>query len=205
MHKNLSHTFPLLVSILALQILVSSCVTQAPGQQFKAVPAGHLYKGNYINIHVPNSEGWRLLESSPDGMGFARMGEAPKESFGAQVLMFGLEAKKNKDEFVSFVKQIIKKDGELDRYAIIKSTFEYHEQRGYPCVKVTYVTEDKQSQTSPTHRETLLLQAESLYCRHPERQDTGFAIIYSHRGSSLYSNLHSEAQAFIDGVQVPGH
>lgn len=205
MHKNMNRPFPQLVSILALQILLSSCATQAPVQHFKAVPAGHLYEGNYVNIHVPNSEGWRLLESSSAGMGFGRMGESPKESFGAQVLMFDLETRQNKDEFVSFIKQIIKKDGELERYSIIESTFEYQEQRGYPCVKVTYVTEDKQAQTSPTHRETLLLQAESLYCRHPERRDTGFAIIYSHRGSSLYSNLHSEAQAFIDGVQVPRH
>jgi hypothetical protein len=138
-------------------------------------------------------------------MGFARMGEAPKESFGAQVLMYGLETKLNKDELVSFIRQKFMNDTDSERFTIIKSAFEYQEQRGYPCVKVTYVSEDKQAQTSPTHRETLILQAESLYCRHPERRDTGFAIIYSHRGSSLYSNLHSEAQGFIDGVQVPGH
>jgi hypothetical protein len=49
----------------------------------------------------------------------------------------------------------------------------------------------------------LLLQAKSLYCQHPKNPYNGFAIIYSHRGQSLYPNLDAEAQSFIDGVQVP--
>ncbi|MDO8596875.1 MAG: hypothetical protein Q7R45_09650, partial [Sulfuricaulis sp.] len=67
------------------------------------------------------------------------------------------------------------------------------------------VVEDKQAQTSPSSREKLLLQSKSLYCRHPVRQETGFSIMYSHRGRALYPNLNSEAKDFIDGVQVPGH
>ena len=77
--------------------------------------------------------------------------------------------------------------------------------RGYPCVELNYVTKDKQAQTSPTRRERLLLQAESLYCRHPVRKNTGFSITYSHRGASLFSGFEAEAKGFVNGIQVPGH
>ena len=65
--------------------------------------------------------------------------------------------------------------------------------------------EDKKAITSPGHQEKLLLQASGLYCQHPVNPIAGFAIIYSHRGKSLDSNLTPEAKSFISGVQVPGY
>jgi len=137
-------------------------------------------------------------------MEFARSGISPNESLGAQVLMFALPETKGTDNFVSLIKQGVEKDTNPERFEIVDSELKFTEHRGYPCVSVMSVVKDKMARASSTHREVLLLQAESLYCRHPERQDTGFSIIYSHRGSSLFSNLHAEAQDFINGVQVPG-
>lgn len=57
-----------------------------------------------------------------------------------------------------------------------------------------YVVEATQAQTSPSHRKALLLQAKTLYYRHPLRQNTGFSVIHSHRGQFLYSNLTDEVQ-----------
>jgi hypothetical protein len=185
--------------------MLSSCVAPEPSREFKAVPAGYLYEGGYINVRAPSSSGWHLLKSSRGGMGFSRSGDEPNESFGAQVLMFPLEKTQGKDEFVSLIKKGAEADAPADRFTFLASEFKYTEQRGYACVWVTSVVEDKKAQTSPTRREVLLLQAQSLYCRHPVHQDTGFSAIYSHRGKSLYSNLDAEAQEFINGVQVPGH
>ena len=49
----------------------------------------------------------------------------------------------------------------------------------------------------------LLLAMDSLYCRHPKRQETGFGAVYSFRGKAEYSQLRSEAEGFFQGVQVP--
>ena len=195
----------LLIVFFILPILLSACVTSGPTRNTKPVPAGFLYKGDYINVRSPNSDGWHLVQSSPEGMAFAKGGANPGESFGAQLLMFPLTPTKTKDEFVSLIKQGYKNDTDTERFKSIESEFKYSEKRSYPCVEVTSVVEDKNAQTSPTQREVLLLQAKALYCRHPERQATGFSISYSHRGKTLYSSLDAEGKSFIDGLQVPGH
>ena len=195
----------LLIAFLTLPVFLSACVTSGPTRNTKPIPAGFLYKGDYINIHSPDSDGWQLIQSSPGGMAFAKGGANPGESFGAQLLMFSLAPTKTNDEFVSLIKQGYKSDTDKERFKSIESEFKYSEKRSYPCVEVTNVVEDNNAQTSPTQREVLLLQAKALYCRHPVRQDTGFSISYSHRGKSLYSNLDAEGKGFIDGAQVPGH
>ena len=190
------------IVLLLLSLTLASCVSN-PAHTPNPVSAGYLYKGGYINIRAPNSDGWHLVTSSPVGMEFARIGSEPGESFAAQVLTFPLEETKDSNEFLSLIKEGFEKDTDQKRYELIELDIKYVEDRGYPCVKLNYVTKDKQAQTSPTSREVLMLQAESLYCRHPIRKDTGFSIIYSHRGKSAYSNIKEEAQHFIDSVQVP--
>ena len=169
------------------------------------LPAGLLYKGDYINIRSPNSDGWTLQDSSTAGMVFAKSGAEPNETFAAQVGMFPLAPTNNKEEFVSLIQQGADSDTDNERFDIIESEFNYSEERSYPCVEASAILEDKQAWTSSTTQEVLLLQMKSLFCRHPVRDDTGFAIIYSHRGESLYPNLNAEAQAFFNGVQVPGY
>ncbi len=188
--------------LLLLSLALVSCAT-GPARTPKPVPAGYLYEGGYINVRVPNSDGWHLVTSSSAGMEFARSGGEPGESFAAQVFMFPLEETRNSNEFLSLIKEGFEKDTDPKRYEMIESDIKYSEDRGYPCARLNYVTKDKQAQTSPTSREVLILQAESLYCRHPIRKNTGFSIIYSHRGKSTYSNIREEAQDFISGVQVP--
>jgi len=193
------------IILILLSFALVSCAA-GPSRTSNPVPvaAGFIYKGSYINVRVPNSDGWHLVESSPAGMQFARSGAEHGESFAAQVLIFPLENTKDSNEFLSLIKSGIKNDTDSERFEIIKSNFKNIDDRNYPCVRVNYATEDKQAQTSPTRTEVLLLEAESLYCRHPVRQDTGFSIIYSHRGKVAYSNIKTEAQDFINGVQVPG-
>lgn len=195
----------LLIIFLILPVLLSACVTSGPTKKTRPVPPGFLYKGEYVNVRAPISGDWYMVQSSPSGMAFARSGSNPGESFGAQLIMFPLDPTKTKAEFVSLIKQGFKKDTDSERFRAIESEFKYSHQRSYPCVEVSSVVEDNNAQTSPTQRETLLIQATSLYCRHPVLQNTGFSIIYSHRGKSLYPNLAVEGQRFIGGVQVPGH
>lgn len=184
--------------------LLASCAAN-PARVSSPLPAGYLYEGDYVNIRVPNSEGWYLVNSSPSGMGFARYGDEEGETFAAQVILFPLKKTKDGKAFLSLIKQGLEGDTDSSRFEMVKSEYEYTETRGYPCVKVAFVTKDNEAKTAPTKQEKLLLQANSLYCRHPVRKSTGFSIMYSHRGKSLYPNLEAEAKDFISGVQVPGH
>ncbi len=192
-----------ILALLTASMLLSACVATNPTRRPVPVSAGYLYEGGYINVHSPNSDGWHLVSSSPSGMEFAKGGVESNESFGAQLLMFPLASTNGNDELVSIMRQSFENDFDSGRYQAVESEFKYSEERVYPCVVVEYVVKDTQAQTSSSRRETLLLQAKSLYCRHPVRQDTGFSIIYSHRGQFLHSKLVEEAQSFIDGVQVP--
>jgi len=191
------------IFLLLLSITLASCVTSGPTKKSNEIPANFLYAGSYINIHAPNSSGWHLLESSNNGMAFARGGGAPSANLAAQVSMFNLPKTETPDEFLSFIKRGIAKDTDSTRFDNIESDFSYTEERGYPCVRIKNTTRDNQAQTGGTRKEQLLLQMESLYCRHPIREQTGFSVTYSHRGLSLYPKLSTEAKAFIAGVQVP--
>jgi len=133
-------------------------------------------------------------------MAFAKGGQAANESFGAQVLMFNLAPTNTPQEFEVLIKTSSEKDTDPTRFDMKQLSFKYSSERSYPCVRYHSVVQDKAPQRL---KDPLLLESDGLYCRHPLRQETGFAVIYSHRGESLYANLRDEAENFIQGVQVP--
>ena len=49
-----------------------------------------------------------------------------------------------------------------------------------------------------------MLEIDALYCRHPNRLETGFSAIFSHLGQQVDPKLSAEAEAFIQGVRVVG-
>lgn len=184
-----------------LFVLLVACA--APTRQPPTVPAGKMFRGSYIDVKAPSSDGWIYLGSSPQGMAFAKQGLPPGESLTATVMMFDLQPTQTPEDLVRLVKEGIEKDTNSQRFASIESKTDYTAQRTYPCVRHHALANDKEAVTSPTTKEPLLLEIQGLYCRHPIRTDTGFAAIYSYRGRSRYPALGAEAQDFIEGVQVP--
>ena len=193
------------IFIILLLFTLISCVGIRQKRNLIPVQAGHIYKGEYINIRAPNSDGWYLVNSSPGGMEFARRGLSKNETFAAQLLIFPLPEMKSNDEFISLVKKSIQADINTGRYEEIKTEYAFTNKRNYPCVKVVSTVNDKQSKVSGNSLETLILQSNSLYCRHPVRVNTGFSAIYSHRGYDVYEPLDKEASDYIEGIQVPEH
>lgn len=192
-----------LASVVLTTLGLSACTAPAPGRNVETVPPGMVYAGSYINVSAPNSEGWHLQESSGRTMTFFRRGDAPNESFVAYVVWFDLPQTKSPKEFETLIVQRASHDLATSRFSTTEFSHQYSDERGYPCVQAHNVSEDRQARTEPNKTETLVLENENLYCRHPVRANTGFVITYSHRGSSLYPNFQREAQAFIEGVQVP--
>jgi hypothetical protein len=184
----------LAISILCILAPVANAQTVAPGQ---------LFSGSLLNVRAPNSEGWKVVSSSGAGMAFARSGASSNESYVAQVSLFTLPDSKDRDEFIALIKRGVENDTPPERFKSLEANYEYIEQRGYPCIRFTGVTEDTKAKTSFFSRESLKLQVHSLYCRHPKRQEAGFVIGFSHRGATLDAELDVQARAFIEGVQVP--
>ena len=180
---------------------IQGCATTAQPQKSVSVSAGQKFEGGYINVTAPNSDGWQLIQSSGAGMAFAKGGTDTNESFGAQVLMFNLTPTNTPQEFEALVKKSAEKDTDPSRFNVQQSSFAYSNERTYPCVRYRSVVQDNAPQGL---KGPLLLESDGIYCRHPVRQETGFAIIYSHRGEKLYAGLRAEAESFIQGNQVPG-
>lgn len=186
--------------LLFFVVALSACTSSVPPRKAVSVSPGELFAGSYINVKAPTSDGWQLAQSSGSGTAFAKGGEVANESFGAQVLMFNLTPDKTPEEFEALIKTAVMRDTDPDRFNVQQISTTYSSERSYPCVRIHSVVQDNAPQglVGP-----LVLESDGLYCRHPVRRETGFATIYSHRGESLYANLRSESESFIQGVQVP--
>ena len=190
----------LLFTTSVLILGIQGCASTAQPHKSVPVSAGQKFEGGYINITAPSSDGWQLNQSSGSGMTFAKGEPNANESFGAQVLMFNLTPTNTPKEFEALVKKSAEKDTDPSRFNIQQSSFTYSNERTYPCLRYRSVVQDNAPQGL---KGPLLLESDGLYCRHPVRQETGFAVIYSHRGEKLYAGLRVEAESFIQGNQVP--
>jgi hypothetical protein len=183
----------------ALTVLLAACAAGG-GPRGTSVQPGELFSGGYIDIKAPASGGWLLTNSSGSGMTFGKEGPSKTESFIAAVLMFGMAPTNTPAELEELVRAGTRRDTPPERYDIQRESLKYTDERGYPCVRYQALAKDKQPQGSDT---PLLLALDGLYCRHPIRQETGFAAIYSFRGKAEHAGLRTEAESFIHGVQVP--
>ena len=182
--------------------MVLALVAAQPGRtDDRFVRPGQEFPGELLNIRAPNSEGWQLMQSSPEGWIFAKEGATSNSSYVASILTFEISTDASADDFVNEVKRLL---GDVpDRFNVLESAFEPTTERGYPCVKYSTVTEDKKAKVSMFRREVQFLQLHALYCRHPQRPTFGFGAIYSHRGKELDGNVPLRAEEFIGGIVVP--
>ncbi len=171
--------------------------------QAQAVAPGQLFSGNLLNVHAPESAGWLLAGAGNNGMAFAKRGNEPDETYGAQIILFKLPPADSTEEFVELVRHRVANANPQPRFVALQENFEYTDQRGYPCVRYSSVYDDREALTANGTRATMKLQVLALYCRHPSEPQIGFFAAYSHRGAGKDQDMEAPAQKFIDGVQVP--
>jgi hypothetical protein len=176
----------------------------APAANSQAVTPGQVFPTSLLTVRAPNSDGWRLVQSTARSIAFTRTGPSDDESFVAQVTLFSLLPSKDPDDFIAQIKNGFDFNLTSGPFQTLESQFEYSEVRGYPCVKFAGLTEDKKAPKSWFKREHMKIQDQSLYCRHPKKPEIGFEIGFSHRGPALVQDLGTEAESFIAGVQVTG-
>lgn len=198
----MKHCFCKAVSITIFSL--STSIIFAQSRAYQDVPPGKVFEGKILNITAPNSEGWKLAKADSSGMAFGRrLPEKIKESTIASVAVFAAPQTDIPDEFEAAIVNSAKVDANNERFTTSTFTHKFTNVRGYPCVQMQNISEDKNAQTSPTTTETQIIQNEHLYCRHPSQRNLGFAISYSHRGFSQNKDFSKEAASFIEGVFVP--
>ncbi|MEK6805115.1 MAG: hypothetical protein AABY95_00510 [Pseudomonadota bacterium] len=183
-----------------LVALVSASLAACAASQRIAMP-GQVFEGSYIHIEAPTNGTWEIISDSSSGMVFAKGDRSTSETFVAAVAIFGLPPTNTKEEFVSLVRESVNKDTDPARFEMQNEHFQHTSERPYSCIRHQSVAKDK-APAGPIA--PLWLEMYALYCRHPVQPESGFSVVYSHRGSQLYPNLRQEAEKFIQGVRAPG-
>jgi hypothetical protein len=191
------------VTSLLIIMDITACAGPSPVREAQYVPPGKVYVGSIINTTAPNSEGWQLLKYDQSGLAFGRRGTALGESFAASVSLFEPPQTDLTEEFESLIVEGAQSDADTERFQTKSFTHQFILARGYPCVQIHNITDDTGARGGPNKTQTLIMQSAHLYCRHPIRKNIGFAITYSHRGKGLHPTFQTEADSFIDGIQVP--
>ena len=164
------------------------------------VAAGQRFPGAVLDIRAPDSDGWSLTRLDPEGMHFFRPGGSEGETYVAMVRFFLLPVSPGQEGLLKLLRDSFEKQVAPPRFEIIRSRVESIQARGYACVGTVADVRDKQAFFG---RAVLTLQWHALTCRHPVRQEAGFEISYSHRGTKPDPRVEEQARSFIAGVQVP--
>ena len=167
------------------------------------VSPGEQFTGPLLNIRAPNTEGWQIMQSSNTTVAFAREGSTPGESYIASVSQFALPEMPSRDDFVAFFRRALDDEMPAARFQKPLTNIEYKEDRGYRCVLYRAKAIDTKAKRPLLSRTAMVLQMQALYCELPKVEKTGFVISFSHRGATEAADFESQAQAFVDGVQVP--
>jgi hypothetical protein len=187
-------------SCILSSLVISLAYAQSPGEP---VARKQLFPTEILNVYAPDSEGWLLAAEENNGIAFGKKGAKKDETYGAQVVLFELPETKSSDELVSFVQARIAMLNPAHRFHEKSSSYQYFEDRGYPCVKVHIDFDDTAAVKQNGRLGLLKLSVISLYCRHPHEQGLGFMAAYSHRGKKSDKNIESEAESFIGAIEVP--
>ncbi len=181
----------------ALCLTLALAAQAAPAQP---VQPGQAFPWQQMDVRAPATEGWVLVSSSPQALAFVRRSEALARSEVATVSVFALPETLDREGFVAWVRAAVQAELPATRFRVLDSGEGYSEQRGHACVEHRSLSQDLQARGLPAGAEPPALQQLALYCRHPGRAGSGFAVAYSTRGPGVDDTLAERARNFIDGV-----
>jgi hypothetical protein len=160
------------------------------------------FPSSVLNVHSPDSDGWVIAGFGGNGISFARRGSERNETYGAQVIVFGMAQTGSGEELLRLVRERIAEINPAPRFQETAADYRINEGRGYPCVDVRSSYIDNAAAT-PEGPVQLNLHVVALYCRHPKRQELGFFAAYSYRGKATDPGIDAAAKSFIEAIEVP--
>lgn len=180
--------------LLAVIALTANAQPVAPGQAFR---------WQQLELRAPASEGWVLISRNGQSLIFMRRSEELARSEVATVSVFKMPDGLDDAGFAAWVNSVVQNELPSSRFRPVEATSGPVEERSYSCVLHQTLSHDLKARRMPEQNDAPLLHQHALYCRHPERADTGFAAAFSTRGPGLDDTLPARARSFIEGV-TPG-
>ena len=174
-------------------ILLTSCVTNEP------ILPSKLVKYEYLSIHAPNSDGWKLTRYR-SGIIFSHEGKTDYDSYIAQVTTGELSKQVTNEEFLKIV-EYKAQFYNRKRFKMIESKVELSSLRRHACVESKQLVEDSEASVSSRDKRILLLASKSLYCL-DQMKDSFFMVAYTYRGKKIPKLFYKEADIFLNGVQI---
>ena len=183
----------------ALHLVVAGLLATAAQAQAQPVEPGERFPWQQLEVKAPASPGWVLVSATRQGLAFMRRSDELARSEVATVSVFRLPDALDSDAFQGWVEQAVQAESPPSRFRPIEAASEHDAERGYACVVHRSLTQDLQARGVPAGTQAYM-QQQALYCRHPTRVGTGFAVAFSTRGAQLDPTLPQRARSFFDGV-----
>jgi len=93
----------LLVPLVA-GLFLAAAHAQSPGQPVRPKQA---FPSSVLNVYSPDADGWVIAGFGGNGISFGKRGSAANETYGAQVIVFGMAQTGNADELLRLVRERI--------------------------------------------------------------------------------------------------
>jgi len=184
---------------LAGSLVALATHAQSPGE---VVTPKQAFTNALLNIYSPDSDGWVVTGAGGNGIAFGKRGSEANETYGAQVVTLELPPTSTGEELVGVVKNRIAAMNPAPRFQEADTSFQFTEERGYPCVNVRAEFDDTAAANS-SGKQTLRLKVVALDCRHPAEPDTGFFAAFSYRGTRVDTQIDEAGKSFIESIRPP--
>ncbi len=128
-----------------------------------------------------NEKGWLIVGRNRYQLTLAKEGANTDESIIIQATPFRLLEFRSTEEFVRLIKEGQARDTDSERFDVKRYEVTAYPKKGSDCAKSYLLTEDNAAVRKSGRSGSMILEALTLACAHPEDRKIGISITYSHR------------------------
>ena len=190
-------------SIVLTTLFLTACVTSRPNLPELPASSGRLSIDG-ASFAPPAGEGWYVIMHTPFHIGLVKPRENQDETVAVEAQLFKAAGSVSEKDFVQQVREGEDQDTDPSRF-----TTRIHEVTSAKlgqaiCARSYFVTEDHAPHTRSHSGKSMILEALSLKCRHPDDPHVGVSVTYSERyyPGDGDPQFKSEATALLDSVEL---
>lgn len=159
-------------------VLISACATTRPTIQEVSLPPQRIILSGYSLVPL-DEKGWFIGLRDREAVVLGKRGNDPDENMIIRSFAEVLPPLKSEEEFIGFGKSVLVMEGAA-RHKVLSQQTKPVKVKSQPCVRSDTVMEDHNAVKRSSRADTMILEAYSLVCKHPNGS-TGIAVVYSHR------------------------
>jgi hypothetical protein len=181
-------------------LLVPSCLAGRPEAQ--PAPSGRIERVGF-SVLAPRDGGWMLLAGSPYRLDLVRSGTDEDESYAVTVLLMELPEAVSKEHFLAILRKRLQHEGsDAKRFRNHRAEAALRDGPGEYCVLAHSRVEDHAAVKASFRPGHMILEAVSLFCRHPDHGKVGVNFTYTHRyyPGGADPGLAGKAEQFFQGA-----